>query len=82
MPIACALDGAEAFATTCLVEVDGARLVVREPDGGFRRFGFDGGGSLYPVDGIDAFALARAEDGSTEIAVDGDRYRIPAELMP
>ena len=82
--IDCALDGAEAFKPVCAVdraEVDGALiLIVRHPDGGFRRFEVlkDGHG-LAAADGADEAKLSI--DGQFLVAeVDGDRYRFPATI--
>lgn len=79
VPIECALDGAASFSSDCLLETESGALIVRHPDGGFRRFTTDAAGRLRPLDGADVFALAEGSEGPTEIAVDGDRYRIPRD---
>ena len=76
--IACALDGSAEFAQACTVERSGPQLVVHRPDGGFRRFMIEGE-SGQPLDGADAATVTLLPDGVTEIAVAGDRYRIPAD---
>jgi hypothetical protein len=82
--IECALDGAAEFARACSVEkaeVDGSRvLVVRHPDGSFRRFDVltDGRG-LAMADGADEGRTA-VEDETLAVAVDNDRYRFPVTL--
>ena len=79
--IACKLAGAAAFAPDCAVER--ARrggietLVVRHPDGAFRRFDvLDGGRGIAVADGATQ-AVTRYADGFAELAVDGDTYRFP-----
>ena len=80
--IACALDGAAEFKPDCAVERavnDGAMtLVVRHPDGGFRRFDVlaDGRG-VAVADGADEAQVVLAGD-TLEVTVGTDRYRFPA----
>ena len=82
--IECALAGAGAFARDCAVEQvreEGQLyLVVRHPDGGFRRFEVltDGGG-LASADGADPAQIAVHGDG-IEVALGADRYRFPATI--
>ena len=83
--IECAVAGAAAFARECLVEqsrVDGAPiLVVRHPDGGFRRLEVMSDGSgIATADGAQPAAVTRREDG-VEVAVGTDRYRLPATIV-
>ena len=79
--IACALAGAKSFARDCAVEraPDGEALflVVRHPDGGFRRFEVlkDGRG-LAAADGAHPARTAMAGE-LLEVTVEGDRYRFP-----
>ena len=83
--IDCALGGSADFGPDCVVEraeTDGIRqLVVRHPDGGFRRFDItDDGSGLVTSDGADP---VQAElDGSTlAVEVGPDRYRFPATVQ-
>lgn len=82
--IECALAGAGPFARDCAVEQigePGARtLVVRHPDGGFRRFEVltDGRG-LASADGADQARIAVRGEG-IEVSVGADRYRFPATI--
>lgn len=82
--IPCAIAGAGAFANDCVVErarVDGAlHLIVRHPDGGFRRFEVvqDGRG-LVVADGAET-AVARLNGEVLEVAVGADRYRFPSKV--
>ncbi len=77
--IECALGEESAFAPACMVErvlTDGMRiLIVRHPDGGFRRFQqVDDGRGLIVADGSDG-ARVSMDDDMMEIAVGPDRYR-------
>jgi len=83
--IDCATGSAAGFAHDCAVErtvQDGAVvLIVRHPDGGFRRFKVvDGGQSLAAADGAEALAIAANAD-RLDVSVDGDRYRIPKAML-
>jgi hypothetical protein len=80
--IDCALAGAEAFTRDCVVErapQDGVLyLVVRHPDGAFRRFQVlkDGRG-IAAADGAKE-AETRLDRAFLEVTVGNDRYRFPA----
>ncbi len=82
--IACALGKDAQFAPACAVdraEPDGEKiLVVRHPDGGFRRFTVlkDGHG-LAAADGAAAAQVAIA-DNLLEVTVGEDRYRFPFKV--
>ena len=81
--IGCALAGAENFSQDCLFErtkSDGEELVVvRHPDGGFRRFAIDPqGAGLTAADGADT-ANQTLADGVLEVTVANDRYRFPTK---
>ena len=77
--------GAAEFGRACAVErneVDGVPiLVVRHPDGGFRRFEVmrDGTG-LTTADGAERAVVSLREQG-IEVAVGTDRYRLPVRIM-
>ena len=83
-PIECALDGAAQFTASCRVERQivpgGSILVIRHPDGGFRRFEIEGD-IVRTADGLDAAAVAVLPD-ATEVAVGTDRYRFPPPAPP
>jgi hypothetical protein len=83
--IACAVGGAAEFVRACQVERrtidDAAILVVRHPDGGFRRFEVMGDGTgLAAADGAERAVVSLREQG-IEVAVGADRYRFPARIM-
>ena len=80
--ISCAVGGSADYSHAC--EVERAQdegtlyLVVRHPDGAFRRFEVlqDGRGLAF-ADGADQGDIRIAED-SLEVAIGRDRYRFPA----
>lgn len=83
--IECALNSNQWFERVCVVEQaraeDGSRiLVVRHPDGGFRRFKVltDGHG-LEVADGAQE-ASTEVVDGRLDVQVGADRYRFPATV--
>ncbi len=83
--IECALAGSTAFERTCTTEqIDGSEgkiLVIRHPDGGFRRFDIltDGRG-LAPADGFDETKINLLSDGMIEVSSGDDKYRLPAQI--
>lgn len=79
--IDCALDGKQAFKTSCTVEKvgDGGEFVIHHPGGGFRRFITSPDGEFEVTDGADE--LIASEDASGEritFAVGRDRYAVPS----
>lgn len=85
--VACALGSDTEFAEKCDVErvQNGGRreLVLRHPDGGFRRFEIvtDGRG-LIAADGAEQAVVTPLADGRIQLSVGDDRYRIPATIKP
>ena len=86
--IACALAGAQQFAPVCAIErlakaQDGDDVVVvRHPDGGFRRFVLiDGGTRIATADGVDEVQAAKVGP-DLEVTVGQDRYRFPSAPKP
>jgi hypothetical protein len=84
--IECALAGSTTFNRNCTTErvsgPEGQLLVVRHPDGGFRRFKIltDGRG-LAPADGLDPdFKLNVLGNGMIEVRSVDDIYRLPAAI--
>jgi hypothetical protein len=81
--IACALDGAAEFTADCALEratVEGAAvLVVRHPDGGFRRFEVSQDGqNLLAADGAEVTQSALKAD-RWEVILGDNRYVIPVK---
>ena len=84
--VECALAGSTDFNRNCTTErvsgAEGQMLVVRHPDGGFRRFKIltDGRGVL-PTDGIDPdFKIKVLPNGMIEVKTMDDTYRLPAAI--
>jgi hypothetical protein len=84
--VECALAGSTDFNRNCTTErvsgPEGQMLVVRHPDGGFRRFNIltDGRG-LLPADGIDPdFKIKVLANGMIEVKSVDDIYRLPAAI--
>jgi hypothetical protein len=83
--IECALAGSQAFERDCTTEQiagsEGKILVIRHPDGGFRRFNIltDGRG-LAPADGFDETKISLLSDGMIEVSSGDDKYRLPAQI--
>ncbi|QYU66761.1 hypothetical protein J4558_17550 [Leptolyngbya sp. 15MV] len=80
--LVCAIGPRSEFRADCRAErvaVAGEeQIVVRHPDGSFRRFTMlpDGAG-IEAADGADA-AVQKLSEGMLEVTVAGDRYRFPA----
>lgn len=83
--IECALAGSTAFERACTTEQIAGEgvtmLVIRHPDGGFRRFDIltDGRG-LAPADGFDETEINLLGNGMIEVSSGDDRYRLPAQI--
>ena len=83
--IECALAGGADFQRVCTTETlageRGRMLVIRHPDGGFRRFDIltDGRG-LAPADGFDETRIKILEGGMIEVKSGDDAYRLPAAI--
>lgn len=83
--IECALSGSSLFERICTTEQisgsEGSILVIRHPDGGFRRFDIltDGRG-LAPADGFDETRINLIDDGIIEVSSGDDKYRLPAQI--
>jgi len=83
--IACALGSGASWHEDCLLEraTEGgiSLLVVRHPDGGFRRFRLVGDGpALVEADGAEV--LRTRQDGPlVEVTVGSDAYRVPLALL-
>jgi len=83
--IECAINGASNFTRDCYTErlsgEGGATMIIRHPDGGFRRFNIltDGHG-LEAADGFDQASVAIVEDGKILVTVGPDQYLLPAQI--
>lgn len=81
LEVPCALRGEQTYARMCAVEraSDDGRtvLIVRHPDGGFRRLEeVDNGRSYAAADGADTAEVAVDKD-KLAVTVDGDHYLFP-----
>lgn len=83
--IECALDGQSNFSRGCETERlsgdDGVTMIIRHPDGGFRRFKIltDGRG-LEAADGAEQAKVSIVEDGKILVKVGPDQYMLPAQI--
>jgi len=84
--IECAAAGTEAFETVCTIErMTNAQgdlvLTVRDPSGGFRRLLVtrDGRG-VVAADGAEPAKVTVIDGNRIEVAIAGDRYRLPATV--
>lgn len=84
--IECAIAG-RSFARDCTLEQregpGGLMLTIRNGDGGFRRLLLprDGSGAVA-ADGAERARVTVVADGRAEVAIGGDRYRLPAAIGP
>lgn len=85
--VLCAVDGAGAFQRHCTVDraesEAGLVLTVRHPDGAFHRLlvTTDGRG-VIAADGAEPAKVTIVGEGSIEVAIADDRYRLPATVGP
>ncbi|HMC91204.1 MAG TPA: hypothetical protein VKI45_01975 [Allosphingosinicella sp.] len=82
--IDCAIAGGQ-FAHACTVErtsgKDGLMLTVRAPSGSFRRLEVTGDGrGVIAADGAEPAKVTILGPGRIEVAIGGDRYRLPATV--
>lgn len=77
--VPCATHGAKSYAEQCLLERGAQGLVLRHPDGGFRRFDVKGQ-RIVAADGADGVEMA-VEDGQVALTVGSDSYLIPQALL-
>jgi len=83
--IVCAQHGSDDFARLCTVDrvesADGLILTVSHPDGSFHRLLVtkDGRG-VVAADGAEKAVVTVLGPGSIEVALGGDRYRLPATV--
>lgn len=85
--IECAINGDTSFTRGCETErlsgEDGVTLVIRHPDGGFRRFRVltDGRG-LEAADGSEPARIEIVENDRIRVSIGPDRYILPARMKP
>lgn len=84
--IECAIAGGP-FERSCTVEhregPEGLTLTIRNAQGGFRRLLLPSDGSgARAADGAERASVTVIGDGRAEVAIGGDRYRLPREIGP
>ncbi len=83
--VECALAGSTTFDRVCTTDrisgPEGQILVIRHPDGGFRRFNIltDGRG-LSPAEGFDDTKITILSNGMIELKSGDDLYHLPAQI--
>jgi hypothetical protein len=83
--IDCQIRGAAQFERFCTIDreqgPEGRILVLRKPDGGFRRLlvATDGRG-VVAADGAEPAVVSLLPDDRIEVAIGGDRFRLPAQI--
>lgn len=83
--IECAINGNSNFTRDCFIErLSGegrVTMIIRHPDGGFRRFNIltDGHG-LEAADGFDKAQVSIVEDGKIMVSVGSDKYLLSAQI--
>ena len=83
--IACAVEGATTFSSSCIVEraagEDGPILTLHHPSGGFRRLLVTGDGrGVVAADGAEPARVSVIADDRIEVSIAGDSYRLPATI--
>ncbi|MFM6853768.1 MAG: hypothetical protein ACKOUM_06775, partial [Sphingopyxis sp.] len=83
--IFCALGPGSNFRLDCtmdrVVSTDGAVLVLGRADTGYRRFRITGDGrGVVAADGAEQAVVSVIDNGMIEVAIAGDRYRLPAQV--
>ena len=84
--IDCRIAGSTQFERFCTLEIGdsdaGRTLLVRKPDGGFRRFlvSTDGRG-VVAADGAEPAQVTIIADDRIEVAIGGDAFRLPATVQ-
>lgn len=86
--IDCMPAGANAFQRVCEIErssdLEGnVTLTIRHPDGGFRRLLVTGDGrGVIAADGAEQAVVSTISPREIDVALGGNRYRLPATVKP
>ena len=82
--IECMTGSAAAFERTCSVEIaeapHGLIFTLRKADGGFRRL-LQTNDGFVAADGAEAAHVSPLQSGRIEVAIGGDRFRLPATVQ-
>jgi hypothetical protein len=81
----CRIGNDDQFQRFCSVEreqsAEGVLLTVRKPDGGFRRLlATRDGRGVVAADGAEEARVTIVADNLIEVAIAGDRFRLPARV--
>ena len=80
----CATDGASDYGSGCTLErvaaTSGTILTLRSPTGSFRRLRITNG-NVAAADGAEPARTIGGDAKRIEVAIGGDRYRIPREAL-
>ena len=79
--IECRIGEAAGFERFCRVEQAGDEIIVRKPDGGFRRLRLvrDGRG-VVAADGAEPARVSIVADNAILVEIGGDAFRLPARI--
>lgn len=85
--VVCALEGKPDFSPVCTVQRTagdrGMTLMISGPGGSFRRLLVTNDGrGVIAADGAEAATVSTIGNGHIEVALGGDRYRLPATIKP
>ncbi|WP_371414137.1 hypothetical protein [Sphingosinicella sp. CPCC 101087] len=83
--IECRIGNARQFERFCTAErdsgEDGPTLTLHKPDGGFRRLLItEDGRGVVAADGAEPAQVTIIDGGRIEVAIGGDRFRLPATI--
>ena len=83
--IECRIGASTSFERHCTLEQaeeeQGRAIVVRKPDGGFRRLLItDDGRGVVAADGAEPAVVNIIDDGRIDVAIGGDNFRLPATI--
>ncbi len=83
--IECRIGASNSFERHCTLEQAeeerGKAIVVRKPDGGFRRLLItDDGRGVVAADGAEPAVVNIIDDGRIDVAIGGDNFRLPATI--
>jgi hypothetical protein len=82
--IDCRVRGDDSFERSCTLEAHesevGRTLVLRYPDGGFRRLLVADDGAIVAADGAERALTTEREDGRIQVSLGGDDFLLPASV--
>lgn len=72
--------GDAAFERVCIVEQTGDMLILRKPDGGFRRLRIEEGRGVVAADGAEPARVTLLPGDRIEVTIGADAFRLPATV--